>query len=100
MHYDLMSIIVSQCQSAKEILDNLATTHEGISQVKESMTCLLTFDYDLFKMKSEENIKDMSNRFTNIINLKAIGKAYSNKEMVKKLLNSLPNEWEAYVTIF
>ncbi|KAA3480279.1 UBN2 domain-containing protein [Gossypium australe] len=38
----------------------------------------------------------MFDRFTHIINgLKAIGKIYPNKEMVKKMLNSLPTSWEA-----
>ncbi|KAK5825398.1 hypothetical protein PVK06_020228 [Gossypium arboreum] len=42
----------------------------------------------------------MSDRFTNIINsLKAFGKIYPNKEMVKKILNSLPTSWEVKVTI-
>lgn len=41
----------------------------------------------------------MFDRSINIINgLKALGKAYSNKEMVKKLLNSLPKDWEAKLT--
>ena len=52
---------------------------------------MLTFDYELFKMKSEETITKMSNRFNNIINgLKGLGKSYSNKKMVKKLLNNFP----------
>ena len=52
---------------------------------------MLTLNYELFKIKEEETIKEMLDRFTNIINgLKALGKAYPNKEMVKKLLNSLP----------
>ncbi|KAA3479754.1 Retrovirus-related Pol polyprotein from transposon TNT 1-94 [Gossypium australe] len=42
----------------------------------------------------------MSNRFTHIINcLKALGKIYPNKEMVKKMLNSLPKYWELKVTV-
>ncbi|KAK5784446.1 hypothetical protein PVK06_038970 [Gossypium arboreum] len=51
-------------------------------------------------MNSEESIKDMSNIFPNIINgLKALGMTYPNKEMMKKLLNSLLKEWEAKVTV-
>ena len=41
----------------------------------------------------------MYNRFTTIINnLKGLGKTYANKEMVKKILNSLPKSWEVKVT--
>ncbi|KAH1114354.1 hypothetical protein J1N35_007732 [Gossypium stocksii] len=42
----------------------------------------------------------MSDRFTHIIKgLKALGKTYSNKEMVKKMLNSLPTSWEPKVKV-
>ena len=41
----------------------------------------------------------MYNRFTTIVNnLKGLEKAYDNKELVKKILNSLPKSWEAKVT--
>ena len=41
----------------------------------------------------------MYNRFTTIINnLKGLGKTYANKEMMKKILNSLLKSWEANVT--
>ena len=91
---------VSLCDNAKEILDTLAITHEGINQVKESKISMLTLDYEMFKMKLKERIKEMSDRFTDIVNgLKGLGKVYPNKEMVKKMLNSLPKSWEAKVTI-
>ncbi|KAA3459622.1 zf-CCHC domain-containing protein/UBN2 domain-containing protein [Gossypium australe] len=94
-------VIISKEKS--EWYDNdikkLEVTHEGTSRVKESKISLLTFDYELFKAKLEEGINEMSDHFTHIINgLKAPGKTYSNKEMVKKMLNSLPTSWEAKVT--
>ncbi|XP_022774080.1 uncharacterized protein LOC111316374 [Durio zibethinus] len=50
-------------------------------------------------MKLDETISEILNYFTNIINgLKALGKTYSNVEIVKKILNSLPKSWEAKVT--
>ena len=51
---------------------------------------MLTLDYELFKIKADETIKEMSDRFMDIINgLKALGKTYPKKEMVNKLLNNL-----------
>ncbi|KAK5813068.1 hypothetical protein PVK06_028514 [Gossypium arboreum] len=50
-------------------------------------------------MKPEEDIKALLDRFTNIINgLKSCGKTYPNKEVVRKMLRSLPKAWEAKVT--
>ena len=60
---------------------------------------MLTYEYELFSIQSKESIFEMYNRFTTIIkNLKGLGKTYANKELVKKILNSLPKSWEAKVT--
>jgi len=63
--------------------------------------------YELFKMHSDESIKDMFTQFTDITNnLKSLGKTYSNEEMVRKILQMvrkilqcLPkNKWGLKVT--
>ena len=76
---------VSLCENAKEVWDKLQVTHERTNRVKETKVSKLTL------MKTEESIFEMYNRFTTIIiNLKGLGKTYANKELVKKILNSLP----------
>lgn len=48
-------------------------------------------DYELFTMESFEFISEMFYKFTNIINaLKSLGKSYTNDELVRKILRSLP----------
>ena len=60
---------------------------------------MLTHESELFLMKPEESIPEMYNRFTTIItNLKGLGKSCANKELMKKILNRLPKNWEAKVT--
>ena len=89
---------VSLCENAKEVWDKLQVTHERTNRVKETKVGMLTYEYELFSMKSEESIFEMYNRFTTIItNLKGLGKTYANKELVKKILNSLVKSWEAKV---
>ncbi|KAG8472829.1 hypothetical protein CXB51_034702 [Gossypium anomalum] len=79
---------IEKSSSAKKIWDKLKVIHKGTSRVKES------------KAKPEEGINEMYDRFTHIINgLQALGKTYPNKEMVKKMLNSLPTSWEPKVTV-
>jgi hypothetical protein len=79
------------CDSAKEIWDKLEVTYEGTNQVKESKMNMLVHEYELFVMKKDENISEMSTRFTNIVNcLKALGKIYTNQENVRKILRSFP----------
>ena len=56
--------------------------------------------YKLFKMQPEETIKEMFTRYTDITNnLKSLGKAYRNEEMVRKILRCLPkSKWDPKVT--
>ena len=64
--------------------------HEGTDQVKEMKISMLVHEYEMFKMLEYENIDEMTTRFMHIINqLKALGKRYSNAEMVRKILRSL-----------
>ncbi|KAH1046497.1 hypothetical protein J1N35_037281 [Gossypium stocksii] len=71
---------VSSCLNANEIWDKLEVTHEGISQMKKSKLGILTFNYETFKMNPKEDIQEMSDRFTIIINgLKSYGKTYPNE---------------------
>ncbi|KAL5544086.1 hypothetical protein UlMin_007870 [Ulmus minor] len=50
-------------------------------------------------MKHDESITQMYTRFTDIINdLSSLGKEYSISEKVRKILRSLPKQWEAKVT--
>ena len=60
---------------------------------------MLEHQYEMFKMLAYENIDEMTTRFMYIINqLKALGKRYTNAEMVKKILKSLSKAWCPKVT--
>ena len=82
------------CSTAKEIRDKLEVTYEGTSRVKESKINLLVTQYEVFKMAKSEIINQMYSRFTNIINnLKALDKIYTQPELIRKILRSLPATW-------
>ncbi|GKV05126.1 hypothetical protein SLEP1_g17167 [Rubroshorea leprosula] len=90
---------VFKCNTAKEMWDKLEVTHEGTSQVKESKINRLNHMYKLFNMKPEESIQDMYRRLNDIVtNFKALGKVYPSQEVVRKVLRSLPKNWEANKT--
>ena len=60
---------------------------------------MLVHQYEMFKMLEHENIDEMTTRFIHIINkLKALGKRYTNAEMVRKILKSLSKAWLPKVT--
>ncbi|XP_028094225.1 uncharacterized protein LOC114294300 [Camellia sinensis] len=82
----------------KEIWDKLIVTHEGTIQVKESRVSLLVHNYELFKIKPDENISQIFTCITDIINnLKSLRKTYTNAKIVRKMLRSLPKNWETKV---
>ena len=85
---------VSMCSSAKEMWDNLKLIYEGTSEVKAMKANILVHEYELFCMKLEETISEMFAQFTSITNrLKVLGKEYSNMDLVRKILWSLPPAW-------
>ena len=89
---------ISRCQTAKQMWDKLEVTYEGTSQVKEAKIDMLVHEYELFTMKEEENIDEMFERFSNIVNtLDALGKVYTDRELVRKILRSLTKEWQSKV---
>ena len=60
---------------------------------------MLVHKYELFKMDHDESITEIFTHFIDIINdLKSFGKSYSNSDLVRKILRSLPRTWEANVT--
>ncbi|KAE8678027.1 hypothetical protein F3Y22_tig00111458pilonHSYRG00129 [Hibiscus syriacus] len=90
---------VSSCTTAKEIWDKLQFTHEGTDEVKKSKISILTHSYENFRMKPNEDIKAMTDRFSTIVNgLKSYGEIISNEKLVRKLVYSLPKSWQSKKT--
>ena len=60
---------------------------------------MLVHKYELFQIEQNETITSIFTCFTDIINcLKSLGRTYTNSDIVKKILRSLPRTWEAKVT--
>nr|KYP31053.1 hypothetical protein KK1_049138 [Cajanus cajan] len=73
--------------------DTLEVTHEGTNDVKRSRINTLAHEYELFRMNPNENIQDMQKGFTHIINhLASLGKLFSNKDLINKVLTCLSRE--------
>ena len=83
----------------KENWDRLQTLHKGTDQLEETKISMLVYQYEMFKILEYENIDKMTTKFMHIINqLKALGKRYTNAEMVRKILRSLSKAWCPKVT--
>ena len=59
------------------------------TKVKENKVSLLVHKYELFKMKPDESIQEMLDRFNDFLNgLNSLEKLYTNSEIVRKILKS------------
>ena len=58
------------------------------------------YEYELFKMKPQESITDMTNRLNALVTtLRKLGKPFSKEEVNNKILRILPKkDWESKVT--
>ncbi|VFQ67153.1 unnamed protein product [Cuscuta campestris] len=85
---------ISRCETAKQMWEKLEVTYEGTVQVWEAKIDHLTHEYELFSMKENEKIEEMFERFSNIINpLNLLRKTYTDRELVRKVLQSLSPKW-------
>jgi len=90
---------ISECELAKEIWNALHVAHEGTNQVKQFRIELLMRKYELFEMSDKETVIDMYTHFTHVTNeLKPLGKSFTTKELVRKILQFSPHSWEMKVT--
>ncbi|MQM14456.1 hypothetical protein Taro_047387 [Colocasia esculenta] len=91
---------VSTCNSVKEMWDKLELIYEGTPEVRETKASMLASEYEMFKIKNEETISNMFARFMIIINgLKSLKKEYSESDLVRRILRSLPPAWHIKATV-
>ncbi|VFQ77234.1 unnamed protein product [Cuscuta campestris] len=70
---------ISRCETAKQMWEKFEVTYEGTAQ-------------------ENEKIEEMFERFSNIINpLNLLGKTYTDRELVRKVLRSLSPKWRSKV---
>ncbi|CAI0550854.1 unnamed protein product [Linum tenue] len=61
---------------------------------------MLLKEYETYDMLPGESISEMDKRFSTLVNrLKGLGKDFTSKELVRKVLRSLPLEWMAKRTV-
>ncbi|WJX19611.1 25S rRNA (cytosine(2870)-C(5))-methyltransferase [Trifolium repens] len=88
-------------RTAKSIWDSLKSKYEGNKQVKEAKANLLVHQYELFKIKDGEDIETMFSRFQILVSgLQVLDKSYTEADLVRKVLRSLPPKWRPKVTAF
>lgn len=92
-------IKVSDKFTSYTILKSLYATYEGNQQVPEAKANLLIQQYELFKIKEDEDIETMFSRFQIFVSgLQVMNKSYTTSDHVKKILRSLRFKFRLKVT--
>ncbi|WJX51802.1 25S rRNA (cytosine(2870)-C(5))-methyltransferase [Trifolium repens] len=90
---------ITNKSTAKSIYDSLCSTYKGNKQVQEAKATLLIQQYELFRMKDDENIESMYSRFKILVaGLQVLKRSYTTSDHVRKILRSLPSRWRPKVT--
>ncbi|KAK2441187.1 hypothetical protein QL285_012514 [Trifolium repens] len=90
---------ITDKSTAKSVYDPLCSTYEGNKQVQEAKATLLIQQYELFRMKDDENIESMYSRFKILVaGLQVLKRSYTTSDHIRKILRSLPSRWRPKVT--
>ncbi|XP_050897907.1 uncharacterized protein LOC127104796 [Lathyrus oleraceus] len=85
--------------TVKTIFKSLCATYEGNQQVQEVKVNLLVQQYELFRMKEDEDIETTFSIFQVLVSgLQVLNKGYTTSDHVKKILRSLPVRYKPKVT--
>jgi len=90
---------MSDKSTAKAMFTSLCSLYEGNKKVREAKATMLVHQYELFRMKEDENIETMYSRFQTLVSgLQILKKSYVASDHVNKILRSLPAKWRPKVT--
>ncbi|XP_060973891.1 uncharacterized protein LOC133039102 [Cannabis sativa] len=91
--------VISNCEVAKEAWEKLRIKNEGTEAVKKARLRALAKSFENLSMDEEESVTDFHAKLCDISNESyALGKVYSNKKLVRKVLGALPKKFMSKVT--
>jgi len=90
---------MSDKSTAKAMFASLCSNYEGNKRVRETKATMLVYQYELFRMKEDEDIETMYSRFPTIVSrLQILKKSYVAFDYLNKILRSLTAKWRHKVT--
>ncbi|GKD77117.1 zinc finger, CCHC-type containing protein [Tanacetum coccineum] len=87
-------LLISKYKTAKEVWDALKTRHVGVNRVQQAKQQTLKSEFEMLHMEENESIDSFVTRLTGIINKAAsVRLAYEDSNLVRKLLNAVPDRF-------
>ena len=91
---------VMKCKTSKHAWEKLIRVYEGAPKVKESKLQTYKGQFESLKLKEEENIAEYVLSVDEIVNaIRCIGGEIKEKEVVVKVLRTLPMKYDSKVSI-
>lgn len=95
----VMHTHVLNCRDARHIWETIEVVNEGTEEVRENRLEILTSEYEHFRSYSTEGITKVFERYNKLINnLILHGKRYTQKEINRKFMLTLPVHLEHRIT--
>ena len=89
---------IMHLETAKQIWDRLKESFEGNERVKAIKLLTLSREYEMLRMKENESVKGYSSKLMELVNhMRLYGEVMEDHKMVKKILVSLLEKFEAKV---
>ncbi|XP_020249615.1 uncharacterized protein LOC109827062 [Asparagus officinalis] len=90
-------MVIAEKQTAKEAWETLKTMHLGADRVRNAKVQTLKSEFELLRMKENDNVDDFSTKLTGVVNkIRALGGEMEENYVVRKLLRAVP---ERFLTI-
>nr|GEW19567.1 zinc finger, CCHC-type [Tanacetum cinerariifolium] len=85
---------ITKHKTAKTIWDALKTRHIGEERVQQARSQTLKSDFEMLHMKEDETIDTFTTKLTTLVNKAAsLGHTVTDEELVRKLLNAVPDRY-------
>ena len=90
---------ISHVSIAKEAWQILETTYEGTKKVKDTMLQMLTTQFEELKMSEDESFNSFYGKLNEVVIRKLnLGEKTEHSKVLRKILRSLPESFQAKVT--
>ena len=90
---------MSDKSTTKAMVASLCSNYEGNKKVREAKATMLVHQYELFKMKEDDDIETMYSWFQTLVSgLQIMKKSYIAYDHVNNILRSLPAKWRPKAT--
>ncbi|KAI3665329.1 hypothetical protein L6452_43953 [Arctium lappa] len=88
---------IMHLKTSKEMWETICVQYEGTTEIQETRKINLVRQYESFIAGKNESLSDVHQRFNClIIDLRIVGRTYSNSEVLTKFLECLPESWDSY----